>query len=171
MPSASAVSPSASSLVVGFSVDLETSRNLLPAVAAQLAALLMGGDCIGGHRQRIVKLPDVIEEDMRGLTAFAKIPRYTGTLALVVGVGHVILTLLLFPTQLADMVSAGVVASVRFNERAGEQAAAVWFAVNGVLLMIVGLLARVHQETSRLPASPGWLLAVLGALWIFDSRT
>jgi hypothetical protein len=31
-----AVSPSARSLVVGFSVDLETSRNLLPAVAAQL---------------------------------------------------------------------------------------------------------------------------------------
>ena len=129
------------------------------------------------------------EEDMRGQTAFAKIPRYTGTLALVIGVGHVILTLLLFPTQLAHMVSAEVVASVRFNERAGEQAAVVWFAVNGVLLVVVGLLARVHQKTSRLPASPGWLLAslgvvgalvapvsgfwvyiVLGALWISDSR-
>jgi Mn2+/Fe2+ NRAMP family transporter len=132
----------------------------------------------------------VLQEDMTGQITFAKIPRYTGTLALVIGVGHVILTLLLFPTQLADMVSAGVVASVRFGERAGEQAAAVWFAVNGVLLVIVGLLARVHQKTSTLPASPGWLLAalgvvgavvapvsgfwvyiVLGALWISDSRS
>ena len=40
----SAVRPSASSFVVGFSVDLATSRNLLPAVTAQGAALLMGGD-------------------------------------------------------------------------------------------------------------------------------
>jgi hypothetical protein len=37
----SAVSPSARSLVVGFSVDLETSRNLLPA-------LLIGGTVLGG---------------------------------------------------------------------------------------------------------------------------
>jgi hypothetical protein len=106
----------------------------------------------------------VIEENMRGQTALAKIPRYTGTLALVIGVGHVILTLLLFPTQLADIVSAGVVASVRFNERASEQAAAVWFAVNGFLLVIIGQLAGAHQKTSRLPASPGLLLAALGVV-------
>ena len=49
--SVSAVSPSARSLVVGFSVDRATSRNLLPAVAAHGAALLMSGDRIGGHRQ------------------------------------------------------------------------------------------------------------------------
>jgi hypothetical protein len=30
-------------LVVGFSADRATSRNLLPAAVAQLAALLMGG--------------------------------------------------------------------------------------------------------------------------------
>ena len=34
---------------MGFSVDLETSRNLLPAVVAQGAALLMRADRIGGH--------------------------------------------------------------------------------------------------------------------------
>jgi len=44
MASVSAVSPSARSLVVGFSVLLATSRNLLPAVAAQGAALLMSGN-------------------------------------------------------------------------------------------------------------------------------
>jgi hypothetical protein len=38
---------------VGFSVDLAASRNLLPAVVAQGAALLMRADRIGGHRQRI----------------------------------------------------------------------------------------------------------------------
>jgi hypothetical protein len=37
-------------LVVGFSVFLATSRNLLPAVVAQGAALLMSGDRTGGHR-------------------------------------------------------------------------------------------------------------------------
>jgi hypothetical protein len=37
--------------LVGFSVDLAASRNLLLAVAAQGAALLMSGDRIGGHRQ------------------------------------------------------------------------------------------------------------------------
>jgi len=45
-----AVRPSARSLVVGFSVDLATSRNLLPAVVAQGAALLMKVDRIGGYR-------------------------------------------------------------------------------------------------------------------------
>jgi hypothetical protein len=35
---------------VGFSVDLATSRNLLPAVVAQGAALLMSADRIGGYR-------------------------------------------------------------------------------------------------------------------------
>ena len=49
--SVSAVTPSARSLVVGFSVDLAASRNLLPAVAAQGAASLMDSDRIGGHRQ------------------------------------------------------------------------------------------------------------------------
>jgi hypothetical protein len=39
--SVSAVSPSASSFVVGFCVVLASSRNLLPAVEAQGAALLM----------------------------------------------------------------------------------------------------------------------------------
>ena len=49
--SVSAVSRSASNLVVEFSVDRAASRNLLPAVAAQGAALLTGGDRIGDHRQ------------------------------------------------------------------------------------------------------------------------
>jgi hypothetical protein len=44
------VSPSASSLVVGFWVVRCTSRNLLAAEMAQVAALLMDGDGIGGHR-------------------------------------------------------------------------------------------------------------------------
>jgi len=48
--SESAVSPSARSLVVGFSVDRATSRKLLPAVEAQGAALLIDGDCSFGHR-------------------------------------------------------------------------------------------------------------------------
>src|SRR5690242_11994001 len=42
--SVSAVRPSARSFVVGFSVDRETSRNLLPAVEAHGAALLMVGN-------------------------------------------------------------------------------------------------------------------------------
>jgi hypothetical protein len=41
--------PSASSFVKGFSVVLDTSRNLLAALMAHCAALLMGGDCIGDH--------------------------------------------------------------------------------------------------------------------------
>src|SRR5215213_1637672 len=44
------VSPSARSLVVSFSVVLATSRNLLPAVEAQGAALLLSGDRIGLRR-------------------------------------------------------------------------------------------------------------------------
>ena len=47
--SVSAVSPSTRSLVVGLSVDLATSRNLLLAVAAHGAALLISGDRIGQH--------------------------------------------------------------------------------------------------------------------------
>lgn len=41
---------------MGFSVDLATSRNLLPAVVAWGAALFMKADRIGGHRQRISEL-------------------------------------------------------------------------------------------------------------------
>lgn len=50
--SVSAVSPSARSLVVGFSVVRATSRNLLPAVAAQGAALLIGGTVSAGTDNR-----------------------------------------------------------------------------------------------------------------------
>ena len=49
--SARAVNPSARSLVVGLSVVLAASRNLLLAVAAQGAALLMSGDRILRSRQ------------------------------------------------------------------------------------------------------------------------
>src|SRR5258708_1819640 len=50
--SASAVRPSANSVVTGFVDSLAACRKLVPAVAAQLAALLMGGDCIGVHRHQ-----------------------------------------------------------------------------------------------------------------------
>jgi hypothetical protein len=49
--SVNAVSRSARSLVDGLSVVLATARDLLPAVDAQGAALLMSGDRIGSHRQ------------------------------------------------------------------------------------------------------------------------
>jgi hypothetical protein len=41
--------------VVGFSVVRSTWRNLLAALTAHCAALVMGGDCIGGHRQTEVR--------------------------------------------------------------------------------------------------------------------
>jgi hypothetical protein len=53
--SVSAVSPSARSLVVGFSVDRAASRNLFPAVDAQGAALLMSADRTSGHRHYVAK--------------------------------------------------------------------------------------------------------------------
>jgi ANTAR domain-containing protein/GAF domain-containing protein len=49
--SARCVSSSANTFVVGFSVVLATSRNLLPADTAQCAALLMDGDGSGQRRQ------------------------------------------------------------------------------------------------------------------------
>ena len=114
----------------------------------------------------------------------------TGTLVLLVGLGDILFVPVLFTRQLSDIGSAGVFASVKFSERAGEPAAAVWFAAKGVLLVMVGQLARRHERlTGTLPSAPGWLLAALGAagvgvapisgfwvytalgaLWISDSR-
>jgi pheromone shutdown protein TraB len=120
----------------------------------------------------------------------ARVPRDTGTLVLLVGIGHVFLAVLLFAGQFADIVTGGVLGAVPFNQRAGQEAAAIWFTVNGVLLVMLGQLARVHQRTARLPASPGWLFIGLGAagevlapvsgflvyvalgiLWVRDSRS
>ena len=114
----------------------------------------------------------------------------TGLLVLLVGVGHVLLAGLLFADQFASITSAGVLGSIPFAERASDEAAAIWFTVNGVLLVVLGQLARVDQRLGRtLPASPGWLLiglgaigaavapisgfyvyVVLGSLWVSDSR-
>jgi hypothetical protein len=44
---------------VGFFLVLATSRNLLAALMAHCAALLMGGDCNGVHRQPDVWKPSV----------------------------------------------------------------------------------------------------------------
>jgi hypothetical protein len=110
---------------------------------------------------------------------------------LVIGVGHVLLAVFLFAGPLADIVSAGLIAAVPFNERASEVGAAVWFTVNGVLLVMLGQLARAYQRRAgRLPASPGWLFiglgvagatvapvsgfwvyVALGGLWLSDSRS
>jgi uncharacterized protein DUF6463 len=114
----------------------------------------------------------------------------TGTLVLLVGVMDVVLSAVLYADQLADIGAAGVVGAVMFGERAGPEAAALWFAVKGVLLIVVGQLARAYEKLDRaLPAAPGWLLAALGlvggiiapisgfwvylalgALWIWESR-
>lgn len=102
---------------------------------------------------------------MRSLRLPRQAGRATGLLVLLVGVGHILLAALLFADQLADIASAGVVAALAFDERASEEAAAVWFTVNGALLVMVGQLARVHQRVGgTLPASPGWLLLGLGVL-------
>jgi hypothetical protein len=117
--------------------------------------------------------------------------RVTGPLVLIVGVGHLFLAVLLFAEPLADIASEGVAAAIPFDERASEEGAAVWFTVNGVLLVMLGQLARVHRRLGgALPASPGWLFIglgavgavvapvsgfwvyiVLGALWVADSRS
>lgn len=54
--SAKCVNPSANSLVVGFSVVLATSGNLLAALMAHCAELVTGGECIGGNGQRLSPL-------------------------------------------------------------------------------------------------------------------
>jgi Family of unknown function (DUF6463) len=117
--------------------------------------------------------------------------RLTGPLVLVVGVGHVFLAGLLFADQLGDIASSGLIAAVPFDARASEEGAALWFTVNGVLLIMLGQLARSHHlHAGRLPTSPGWLLVglglcgavvapvsgfwvylALGTLWITDSRS
>jgi pheromone shutdown protein TraB len=91
--------------------------------------------------------------------------RATGSLVLLVGLGHIVLAGVLFADQLGDLVSDGLVAAVRFDDRASEEAAAIWFTVNGVLLVMVGQLARAHERlVGKLPSSPGWVLAALGAV-------
>ena len=110
---------------------------------------------------------------------------------LLVGLGDIFLTFVLFAGQVADIGSAGVLGAVMFDERAGGEAAAVWFAMKGGMLVIVGQLARTHERlVGTLPAAPGWVLVVLGgigavvapisgfwvyialgALWVHDSRT
>ncbi|MFI6157503.1 DUF6463 family protein [Kitasatospora sp. NPDC051170] len=46
----------------------------------------------------------------------------------------------------------------------GPREASVWYAVCGVALVGIGLLARwALRETGRLPAPLGWLLIALGA--------
>lgn len=94
----------------------------------------------------------------------------TGTLVLLIGLGDVFLAGVLFAGQLADIASAGVLGAVMFDERAGEEAAAVWFGAKGVLLVMVGQLAREREQLEGpLPAGPGWLLATSG-WWARSSR-
>jgi hypothetical protein len=114
-----------------------------------------------------------------------------GTLVLIVGVIDVALSAVLFADQLTGIAKAGFVGVVMFGERAGPEAAALWFAVKGVLLVIVGVIARGYERLGRsLPRGPGWLLAtlglvgglvapvsgfwvylVLGVLWIVESHS
>jgi hypothetical protein len=114
----------------------------------------------------------------------------TATLVLLVGLGDLIFTGVLFTGQLAAIGAHGVFGAVTFSDRAGPQAAALWFAVKGGMLVIVGLLARAYENIAgRLPQAPGWILATvgvagviiapvsgfwvyiaLGGLWVYDAR-
>jgi hypothetical protein len=125
-----------------------------------------------------------------GSGRFRSAGRLTGLLVLGVGLGHVVLAVLLFADPIGDIISAGVIAAVLFDERASAEAAAVWFTVNGVLLIMLGQLARAFQARGdSLPPSPGWLFiglgvagaavapisgfyvyVALGALWVSDSK-
>jgi hypothetical protein len=88
----------------------------------------------------------------------------TATLVSMIGAGDVLFVPVLFSGQLSDIAESGVFGAVMFDDRAGENAAAIWFASKGVLLLALGLLGRAHERaTGTLPASPGWLLAGLGA--------
>jgi hypothetical protein len=88
-----------------------------------------------------------------------------GTLVLLVGFADLVFTVLLFARQLADIGSVGVLGAVMFDQRAGREAAALWFGAKGVLVVAVGQLARAHERVaSRLPEAPGWMFIALGAL-------
>jgi hypothetical protein len=109
---------------------------------------------------------------------------------LFVGLGDVLFTAVLFAAQLADIGAHGVFGAVGFDERAGGEAAALWFAMKGGMLVVIGLTARAFEKLGRaLPQAPGWVLAalgavgatvapvsgfwlyiLLGALWVYDSR-
>jgi hypothetical protein len=109
---------------------------------------------------------------------------------LLTGLGDMLFVPVLFRGQLADMGSAGVLGTVMFDERASPNAAALWFASKGALLVALGQFARAHQKvTGTLPPAPGWVLIALGAaggiiapisgfwvylglgsLWVSDSR-
>jgi hypothetical protein len=114
----------------------------------------------------------------------------TSTLVILCGLGDLLFTALLFANQLVTIGTDGVFGAVMFDERADPQAAALWFAMKGGLLVVVGLVARAYQNlTGSLPQTPGWVLAAvgvagaivapvsgfwvyiaLGALWVHDSR-
>jgi hypothetical protein len=114
----------------------------------------------------------------------------TGTLVLFVGLGDLLFTVVLFAAQLADIGKNGVFGVVMFDERAGANAAALWFAMKRGMLVVVGLTARAYERVGRaLPPAPGWALAALGvagaivapisgfwayialgALWVHDAR-
>jgi uncharacterized protein DUF6463 len=114
----------------------------------------------------------------------------TATLVLLVGLGDLLFTAVLFANQLAAIGADGVFGAVMFSERAGGQAAALWFAIKGGMLIVVGLLARAYENLAgTLPQAPGWVLTVLGvagaivapvsgfwvyialgALWVHDAR-
>ncbi len=109
---------------------------------------------------------------------------------MLVGLADVALSAILFADQLAEIGAAGVVGTVMFDQRAGPEAAGVWFAAKGVILVMVGQLARGYEKEDRpLPVGPGWLLAglglvggiiapisgfwiylALGGLWLLDAR-
>jgi hypothetical protein len=114
----------------------------------------------------------------------------TPELVLVVGLGDLLFTAVLFATQLAEIGADGVFGAVAFDERAGGGAAALWFAMKGGMLIVVGLVARAYEKLAgTLPQAPGWVLAALGvagaivapvsgfwvyialgAVWVYDAR-
>ena len=114
----------------------------------------------------------------------------TATLVLLVGLGDLLFTAVLFASQLAAIGADGVFGAVMFSERADGQAAALWFAMKGGMLIVVGLIARAYENLAgTLPQAPGWVLAALGvagaivapvsgfwvyialgALWVHDAR-
>jgi Protein of unknown function (DUF2867)/Family of unknown function (DUF6463) len=88
----------------------------------------------------------------------------SGSLLIATGVLHELVGAFLYREELAEIGRAGVFGAVDSDR--GPLAAALWFLIAGVGIILLGALFRwVETDLDRpVPARAGWCLAVLGAL-------
>ncbi|MCC2626469.1 MAG: hypothetical protein K0S14_119 [Thermomicrobiales bacterium] len=86
--------------------------------------------------------------------------RYVGPALMLIGIGHLIVVSVFFSERFAAIARDGLFNTVNGDDK---REAAFWTMWFGVLLLTVGYLIRfVQAHLGTVPGFPGWVLLVMG---------